>query len=158
LTYESLLYATRARLHEQLACYLETSSSDAPPLDALAYHYGQRTNTAKQREYFQKAAAVAQAAFANDAALAYYARLLPLLDAPAAQADAHLQWGAVLELVGRWAEAETHYRDALVLAAQDAASTACAAGARHPVPAARRLSGGARVVGAGAAVWAALGD
>jgi class 3 adenylate cyclase/tetratricopeptide (TPR) repeat protein len=125
VAYESLPYATRAQLHEQLARFLETQIAagalgHSPLLDTLAYHYGQSANTAKQHEYFHKAADAAQAAFANEAALDYFARLRPLLTEPTAQVDLHLQWGAVLERLGRWEEAETHYQDALAQAAEEA--------------------------------------
>jgi predicted ATPase len=47
VTYESLPFGTRARLHDQLAAYLE---GIAAPLDTIAHHYGQSQNTDKQRE------------------------------------------------------------------------------------------------------------
>jgi adenylate cyclase len=123
VTYESLAYATRAQLHELLAQYLE-GQAVAGSLDRLAFHYGRSENQAKQREYFRKAGDAAQAAFANEAALEYYARLLPLLSEPSEQADLHLKRGAVLELLGRWEEAERHYGDALAQAGQDATRAA----------------------------------
>jgi class 3 adenylate cyclase/tetratricopeptide (TPR) repeat protein len=129
VAYESLPYATRAHLHEQLARFLEAQIAagalgHSSLLDTLAFHYGQSANSAKQREYFQKAGDAAQAAFANEAALEYYARLQPLVAEPTGQVDLHLQSGAVLERLGRWDAAETHYRDALARAAGDAARRA----------------------------------
>ncbi|MBI3243515.1 MAG: tetratricopeptide repeat protein [Chloroflexi bacterium] len=123
VTYESLPFATRAQLHEQLAQYLETI---AAPVETIAHHYGQSHNSAKQREYFQKAGDVAQAAFANEAALDHYARLLPLLAEPREQIDLHLKRGDLFSLMGQWAEAETDYHTALALAetAPDPAATA----------------------------------
>ena len=125
VTYNSLPYATRAQLHEQLAHYLESlvegqqlPSQQAAPLDLLAYHYGHSQNFPKQREYLQKAGEAAQAAYANAAALDYYTRLLPLLSEPADQVNTRLKLGAVLEVVGRWAEAAGQYQAALALAAQ----------------------------------------
>jgi predicted ATPase len=50
VTYESLPFATRAKLHEQLAKYLETVGAAA---DTIAFHYGRSDNTAKKREYYQ---------------------------------------------------------------------------------------------------------
>ena len=117
VTYESLPYATRAQLHEQLAVYLE---SIAAPVATIAEHYGRSTNTAKQREYFQKVGDAALAAFANDAALDYYARLQPLLMEPREKMTLHLKRGDILALIGKSAEAEAHYCAALALAeAQD---------------------------------------
>jgi adenylate cyclase len=127
VTYASLPSALRARLHEQLAAYLERSAQTRPGAsltDTIAHHYGQSTNKAKQREYFQKAGEAAKASFANDAALDYYARLLPLLTGPAELADLHLQWSAVLERMGQWDEAETHGQAALAQAAADAGQNA----------------------------------
>jgi adenylate cyclase len=121
VTYESLPFAMRARLHEQLAAYLEGSAetqNHASLLDAIAHHYGQSNNQTKQREYFQKAGDAAQAAFANDAALDYFARLLPLLDDPQDQLALYRQQAAVLELTGHWDEAETAERAALAIAEQ----------------------------------------
>ncbi len=116
VAYESLPYATRAQLHEQLAQYLEATCFDALPLDMLAYHYGLSDNLPKTVEYLQRAAQAAQAAFANDAALDYYERLLPLLTRPEERIELQLTWGAVLELIGQWDRAETHYWDALTIA------------------------------------------
>ena len=125
VTYESLPFATRAKLHEQLARYLENAGTS---LDTIAYHYGRSENTEKQREYFRKAGEQAQKNFANDAALEYYGRLLPLLKDPKEQTQIHMQRGQVLELMGKWnkTEAEAEYRAALDSAKDDAALQASA--------------------------------
>ena len=125
VAYESLSYAMRAQLHEQLAQFIETQGADRY-LDLLAFHYSQSENKAKQREYLQKAGDAAQAAFANDAALDYFTRLLPLLDDPHAQMELHLKRGTVLELMGRWPEAEADYRAALAIGGQIADPAAVA--------------------------------
>jgi tetratricopeptide (TPR) repeat protein len=75
VTSESLPFATRAQLHEQLARYLETVGA---PVDTLALHYGRSDNTAKQREYFQQAAQAAQTVSTYNTALEYLTRLLDL--------------------------------------------------------------------------------
>ncbi len=126
VAYESLPHATRTRLHEQLAQFIETLGADKYP-DLIAYHYGLSENTSKQREYFQKAGDAAKAAYANEAALDYYGRLLPLLTEPAARIDLRLNRGAVLELTGKWPEAEAEYQAALTLGEQiaDAATARC---------------------------------
>ncbi|MFO7681096.1 MAG: tetratricopeptide repeat protein [Chloroflexota bacterium] len=79
VTYESLPFSTRARLHEQLAAYLENTYPESLPLEALAFHYGRSENTAKQMEYLRKAGEAAQKNFANDAALDFFDRALHLL-------------------------------------------------------------------------------
>jgi len=119
VAYESLPYATRAMLHEQLAQYIERTYSD--PLeqyvDLLAYHYERSENEAKKREYLLKAGEAAQADYANEAAMNYYQRLLPLLPAEE-KVDIMRKLGEVLQLVGKWSEAGDLYQQALALAEQ----------------------------------------
>jgi len=114
VAYESLVYATRAQLHQQLAQYLEAYYAER--LDLLAFHYGRSDHLLKQREYFRRAGVAAQAAYANAAALDYYERLLPLLSDPGEQIDIHLRRGMVLQLIGDWEGAGGAYRQALDLA------------------------------------------
>jgi adenylate cyclase len=83
VTYESLSFATRAKLHEQLARYLENKAGAGPSgvsalLDTIAFHYGRSDNTAKKREYFQKAAEAAYSVSAFITAVEYSTRLLDL--------------------------------------------------------------------------------
>jgi adenylate cyclase len=116
VTYESLPFATRASLHEKLARYLENADAQ---LETIAFHYGHSENTEKQREYLRKAGEAAQKTFANDAALVYYGRLLPLLATPQEQAQIHALRGDVLELQGKWSEAEKEYFAALNCSGDD---------------------------------------
>jgi adenylate cyclase len=113
VTYESLPFAARERLHERLAHYLESAYADAPPVELLAFHYGRSDNRDKRREYLRKAGEAAERAFANDSALAYYNELLPLLDDPVQKAAVHLQRCTVLELTGRYDDADEDGRAAL---------------------------------------------
>ena len=83
VTYESLPFATRARLHEQLAAYLETQIalghlSEAPLLDTLVYHYGHTENLDKLRVYGTKGIAAAQAISAFATAANYLTQLLQI--------------------------------------------------------------------------------
>lgn len=96
VTYESLPFATRAKLHEQLAKYLEGIGAAA---DTIAFHYGRSDNTAKKREYYQKAAEAAHAVSAYDTAIEYLTRLLDLT--PASDPT---RSGLALQL------ADSHYR------------------------------------------------
>jgi tetratricopeptide (TPR) repeat protein len=126
VTYESLPFSLRAQLHEQLARYLEKQlvSGTLPEpalLDTLAFHYTHSNNTAKQREYLRKAGEAAQKSFANDATLEYYGRLLPLLTDAKEKTEIHLKRGQVLQLMGKWEEAESDYRAALELSKDDVA-------------------------------------
>ncbi|HEY1017099.1 MAG TPA: tetratricopeptide repeat protein, partial [Herpetosiphonaceae bacterium] len=124
VAYESLAHSTRNQLHEHLAQFIEQSGDPRQSVDLLAYHYGRSQNLAKQREYFQRAAAAAQAVYANEAALAHYGRLLPLLDEPE-RIPALLSMGQIRELVGEWDAAGALYREAAELAE------------RHELPSAR---------------------
>jgi class 3 adenylate cyclase/tetratricopeptide (TPR) repeat protein len=131
VTYQSLPFATRARLHEQLARYLENqidagATLASPSLDTIAFHYVRSENKEKQREYLRKAGEAAQKSFANDAALEYYGKILPLLRDRKEQTEIHLQRGRVLELMGKWDEAESDYRAALDSAKDDMALKASA--------------------------------
>lgn len=119
VAYESMPYAMRASLHERLARYLERLAEEGTEqpltfLDLLAYHYEQSENLPKKCHYLRCAGEAAQVAYANEAALSYYQRLLPLLPPEAEERrTVQLQLGKVLEGVGRWEEAATHYEDSL---------------------------------------------
>jgi len=117
VAYESLLEATRAVLHEQIGMYLERTYPDRLPhyVNLLAFHYERSENDAKKREYLLKAGEAAQAGYANQAAVEYYQKLLPLLP-PADQAPALLKLGKVGELIGDWEMAGRQYEHALALA------------------------------------------
>ena len=83
VTYESLPFATRAKLHEQLAAYLERQIAagvltEASLLDTLVYHYDRSDNPAKQRAYLKKAGQAALDVSAFNTARDYFARLLEL--------------------------------------------------------------------------------
>ena len=117
VAYESLALATRTMLHEQIGLFFERTYPQSLDryVDLLAYHYSLSQNVDKQREYFYKAGAAAQAAYANDAAIDYFQRLLPLLPEEE-QSSVMLELGRVWRLIGKWTEAETICRQALALA------------------------------------------
>ena len=121
VTYESLPFGLRSQLHEQLARFLERELAaghlqEAALLDTLVTHYGRSENHTKQREYLRKAGEAAEKSFSNEAALAYYNQLLPLLSVPTEQIAILLQRGAVQQLLGHWDLAETDYLSALAVA------------------------------------------
>ncbi len=105
VTYESLPFAIRAKLHEQLAVYLESIGA---PVDMIAQHYGRSNNQTKQREYWLKAGDAAREAFANEAALDYYERLQPLLSEPGEQASMYFKLAEAYYGRGFLAEAREH--------------------------------------------------
>ena len=119
VAYESLPYTTRALLHERLGQFIEQEYGEILEqyVDLLAYHYDLSHNEAKKREYLRKAGEAAQAAYANEPAIDYYRRLLPLLPEDEKVA-AMLKLGEVLELVGKWNEAGDLYQQALSVAEQ----------------------------------------
>jgi len=117
VAYESLPFATRAILHDQLAQFIErTMRKDLDQyVDLLAFHYEHSNNQPKMREYLRKAGELGQKNYANEAAVRYYQKLLPLLSDDE-QIPVTLKLGQVLELMGRWSEARDLYQNALKLA------------------------------------------
>ena len=117
VAYESLLYATRALLHDQIGQYIEriyvNNLERYYPL--LAYHFEHSENQAKKCEYLLKAGIVAQEEYANSAAINYYHKALPLLS-PSEQLDVMLKLGRILINIGQWADALTIYHQALTQA------------------------------------------
>ncbi len=127
VAYESLALATRTMLHGEISAFIERTYQGelGRCLNLLAHHYGLSQNTAKQVEYFRKAGQAAQAAYANQAAIEYYQRLLPLLQG-AERIETMLALGEVWQLTGRWSEAQEIFREALA-AAQECAEARLAA-------------------------------
>jgi len=132
VTYNSLTLRMRTQLHERVGAHIEATFPDrlAQFADTLAYHYGRTGRTDKQRVWFRAAADAARDAFANQAAIAEYQRLLPLLDGPAA-GHALLDLGAVWQLVGRWGDAQQAYLQALGIARAGDDRSLLAAGGRE---------------------------
>ena len=117
VAYETLPFATRALLHDQIGQYIENTYPDSLDqyVDLLAYHFDRSENQEKQREYLLKAGQAAQEDYANAAAISYYRRVLPLLP-DGQQVAVMLKLGQVLELVGEWKDAEEIDRQAEALA------------------------------------------
>jgi class 3 adenylate cyclase/tetratricopeptide (TPR) repeat protein len=118
VAYDTLAFSTREALHQNVGEFIERNladGDDAGHLDLLAYHFGHSASRTKQRIYFRRAGDAAQAAYANESAIDYYERLIPLLDG-AARSGAMCDLAAALQVVGRWDEAAHVYRDALSLA------------------------------------------
>jgi class 3 adenylate cyclase/tetratricopeptide (TPR) repeat protein len=117
VAYGTLAYALRSALHNQLGQFIEERYPTTLEnyVEILAYHFGQSDNVAKQRTYFRWAGDHAKENYANDAALTYYERLLPLL-LESDQVDVMLQMGEVWRLIGQWDDAEAIFRDALSIA------------------------------------------
>lgn len=118
VAYETLAFATRAMLHDQIGQYIETHYPDTLDqyVDLLAYHYERSENQPKKREYLLKAAEAAQDNYANAAAIMYYRQALHLLP-DEERVAVMVKLGQVFELVGDWEAAEEINRDAEALAA-----------------------------------------
>ncbi|MEI7770486.1 MAG: adenylate/guanylate cyclase domain-containing protein [Chloroflexales bacterium] len=162
VAYESLAYATRSMLHEQVGDYIESHFAGEADryLDMLAYHYGRSDNIERKRHYFSLAGDAAYAAYANETAISYYHRLLPLVE-PARQVSVLMRIGAVLQLVGRWSEAESAFGLAQSTAASegDTASVARCQNATAELLAARGdYEGALAILDLAIPAWESLGD
>jgi len=113
VTYESLPFATRAQLHEQLARYLEATYPNDLPIDVLAFHYSRSNNLTKKREYLRKSGEAAQAAYSNISALEYYEQALACSPDLDESITLHLNSGSIYDLIGKRDEAKDHYQQAL---------------------------------------------
>jgi tetratricopeptide (TPR) repeat protein len=115
--YISLSFGIRQTLHEAVGAFVERAYAGRLDqyVELLAHHYGRSRNQDKQRIWFRAAGDAAKAGYANEAAVEHFQRLLPLLE-PGQTGDVHLELGAVWHLVGRWADAERAYRQAMEVA------------------------------------------
>jgi predicted ATPase len=115
--YDSLLHKIRTSLHEQIGQFLEATYKDDLDqyLDLLAYHYEHGESEEKKRYYLRRAGEFAQKTYANQAALDYFQKVLPLSIA-GEQVEILLQIGEVEKLIGNWDEARKHFQEALSLA------------------------------------------
>jgi adenylate cyclase len=119
VAYETLPFATRSMLHNQIGLHMERIYEGAleQHLDLLAYHFDLSENGEKRREYLLKAGAAAQAAYANTAAIDYYERSLSLLD-DSERGSVLLRLAEVLKTIGEWVKAEQQAQAALALSEQ----------------------------------------
>jgi class 3 adenylate cyclase/tetratricopeptide (TPR) repeat protein len=119
VAYQSLTFRLREDLHERVGLYIERTYPErlAQYVDMLAHHYGRTRRVDKQRVWFRAAGDAAKAAFANEAAVDYYNRLLPLQ--PEEQTgEVLVELGAIWHLTGKWTEAEQAYRRAMEVASR----------------------------------------
>lgn len=80
VAYESIAYATRSKLHEQYAEFLEQSYPEQIErlIPQLAHHYEKAEVWKKAQHYLTRAGEQAAANYANDDALSYFNRALKL--------------------------------------------------------------------------------
>jgi adenylate cyclase len=125
--YGGLAEEVRARLHEQVATWLEQAGS--ADLDLLAHHYSRSANTAKRRTYLRQAGEAAARVYADAAAIDYYERLLAELPQADRERALVLQaLGDVLERQSAWESAAARYTEALAIADSAAERAAAARG------------------------------
>ncbi|MBI1226410.1 MAG: tetratricopeptide repeat protein [Bacteroidetes bacterium] len=85
----------------------------------LVFHYEQAEDEVKLREYLQKAADYAKEYYQNQQALHFYDKLIVILEKQGNKKEKTktlLKKSSILELVGRWEEAEALAREALEVA------------------------------------------
>ena len=140
VAYESLPIATRQQMHGQLAAYLESIDAQRH-VDLLAHHYSLSGNVGKQREYLERAAVAAQRAYANEAAIGYYSRLILLVDEPRALTALLRERAQLLVHVGRWVDAQADCARALELAERAGDADAVAAAVVEELGKLARLRG-----------------
>jgi len=125
VAYESLPFALRALLHGLVGDYIERTG--AHDLDRyvplLEHHYWRSDREEKKRHYLRRAAEQAQGAYANSAAIAYYDRLIPLLEG-SERVEMAIHLAEVLQLIGDWTRAESVVREAHALARAEGDSNA----------------------------------
>jgi class 3 adenylate cyclase/tetratricopeptide (TPR) repeat protein len=119
VAYQSLTFQLREALHERVGLYIERTYPDrlAQYVDMLAHHYGRTRRVDKKRIWFRAAGDAAKVAFANEAAVDYYERLLPL-QSEEQTGEVLVELGAVWHLTGQWPEAEQAYRQAMDVASR----------------------------------------
>ena len=106
VAYESMPFELRSLLHEHVAADIERTEAGHLDrhLDLLAHHYWHGRDEAKKREYLWRAAEAAHAAHANESAIVYFDRLIPLLSG-SERARAMLVLAKAHELTGNWTQA-----------------------------------------------------
>lgn len=92
VTYETLSFSQRRRLHAAVAAWYEQTYADrpeglAPYYSLLAYHYARTGRQDKQVYYLERLARQAHTRYAADAAVSAYERLIEILDGWDAQGE-----------------------------------------------------------------------
>jgi tetratricopeptide (TPR) repeat protein len=126
VTYESLPFATRAKMHEKLAAYLESqvvagALRELSLVDVLVFHYTRSNNQMKQREYLRKAVQAAVEVGAYTTAAKYLTRLVEITPADAPERFAQtVQLATLYKDWGDYGAARIILRKAQVAATTDA--------------------------------------
>lgn len=120
VVYESLAFAQRRLLHRALAEWYEQryAANLEPYYSLLAYHYGQAEERDREKHYLLLAADRAGRIHAIAEAIAYFERLLSLLDReeePARRAGVLVRLGRLVHLTGRYDQARAYFEQAVDL-------------------------------------------
>ncbi len=107
--------ARRDLLHRRAARWLEQSGA---PAALLAYHWEMAGDAAKEGLYAALAGEQAAAVYANEEAVRYFEQALAILSEGRRRVEVLGRLGDVWLLVGRWAEAEAIYRQAIAAAGE----------------------------------------
>ena len=122
VAYESIGHASRLRLHEQAAQWLESGQPErcAQRARALAHHWAQAERPDRACPYLRLAAEQAVASYANDEALAGFTQVLAWLPAAdtGSRIDVLLRREALLDLLGRHDERRRDLAELDALAAR----------------------------------------
>lgn len=120
VAYESVPFELRTLMHGSVAATLE--AIDPHPvgdaLDQVTHHWWHSDNVDKQRDYLGRAGDAARERYANETAIEYYERLVPLTSG-VDQARALRGLGQVRELMGAWDQARDAYERAIALTSAD---------------------------------------
>lgn len=121
VTYETVLKRLRHTYHELAATWLVEHGGERVNEYAglIAEHYERAGDLAQAASWYQQAGQQATSTYAPDMALGYLQKALTLSKQPSEAINIHLKLAEVLELLGRWEEAETHCRAVLTLGTQD---------------------------------------
>ncbi len=119
-------------LHHHIAERLETLYRDnlEDYIEELAYHYSKTRDRKKALHYLEKAGDKAKTSYSNEKAIDYCNQLLALLgkEEKEKRIEILLKKGSILELIGKWKNAEAVYHESQKLASEAGISSLIARG------------------------------
>jgi predicted ATPase len=121
VAYETVLKRMRHTYHELAATWLIEHGGERVNEYAglIAEHYERAGDSEKAAHWYQHAGEQATITYAPELALGYLQKALKLSNDPSEVISIHLKLAGVLELLGRWEEAEMHCHSVLTLGANN---------------------------------------
>nr|MBC8384228.1 AAA family ATPase [Candidatus Cloacimonadota bacterium] len=115
--YEMQLKKQIRKMHRLAAMTIENLYEEVLKEDygELAYHYEKAEITDKTIEYFKKAGDYAKKNYNNEQAIDFYDRMLRYKLKDELRTDTLLKKGEILQLIGKWKDADVIYREMLIL-------------------------------------------